>query len=763
MVCSLVQGDELASGVIDLGERALTGVSADAIQIATWNPAQPEALRIRAAGTGKVLYSVEIPVGNELLWVGYLGKDDFPSGISSGGRLFQFRKGLDPEVIELKGNAPRRGSIEVSADGSKIAYAGNGARIWEAKSGNLLGSTADDSFLFASFTDSGEKAVFLSYRSAYVWSEKTGSISRLDVRFPDDLYYGIRSQTGRYAAAPSRERIEIIDLEQEKAEYVEASPGASAIFGQADTELAVLHGADRGHQVDIWNIGAALDDLTFRRNYLSKYEHVSTYSDGQVLSCDLVSNLEVVLHDIEKGESKKLMSECKFFQSTSVANEATINVMQIFGKNSRVAIASARGMIGLWDLNTRHQFVNNGYGRGGKIESVRSPSMACLGAVSIPSLASSFRPVGNDGSMIVECSNRQVYLIGGEICFPKVPMFSLKFERGGPGKYDDSLVDFTSRGDRVSVVTSTGAFIIGTKDGEITRSLPGNYFLGKFDDSDERLFLLGPSAHGLGDIKTGQFLPLGAFGAPTGQLSGKRLVTGFYVDGNSKSQSVVEASTGKVINTIKFESLANTSVRLSDDGKTICAVGRRSDAPAGIELVDIASGKTIISMDVEGGFISFCKAINDGRMVAVGSNRGVSFYDARRRRLQSIIPAHPYWLENHPDSGLKYPGVATYPRHNDPTTDKEDLNGDVSLHSTQFFATHADICESRKLCLITEWGRTSLWNYETGKLLWLTYGVQNLPIQAILSRDGMKAAVLTDDRLQVFDLSSLSTDDSTSP
>ena len=40
-------------------------------------------------------------------------------------------------------------------------------------------------------------------------------------------------------------------MEREKAEYVEASPGASAIFGQADTELAVLHGVDRVHQVGV--------------------------------------------------------------------------------------------------------------------------------------------------------------------------------------------------------------------------------------------------------------------------------------------------------------------------------------------------------------------------------------------------------------------------------------------------------------------------------------------------------------------------------
>jgi hypothetical protein len=749
--------EELPPGVIDLGERALVGASADSLQIAAWNPADPGTVRVMLSGSGRLLFKAAIASDSDLIWVGYLGKDDFPTIIKKTGQLQNLRKSSDEVGLSLEGGPLRKGVIAVSKDGRRIAFGGDGAKIWDASSGKLVGSSEGTTMNFTSFNDSGERAVFLSDDTAYLWKQGASSIQKLGPKFSDSLFYGIRSQTGRYVAAPSRDRIQIFDLELEKTDYVEASAGATAEFGNTDSELAVIHGADQKHQVDIWSLGGGLDELTFRRNYLSQYESMSTYSDGQVLCCDVESELSVVLHDVGKSESRKLISECGFFARGSDANQVGISQMKMFRQNSRALVATGRGLIGLWDLKAKNVTVTRQYKGIETFLETPTESAVCLGAVSIPSVVSRLEPVGDHGSVITECSSRQVYFLASDVCFPQVGVSRVTFEYG-PGEYDGTTLDFSSNGGRVSVATTRAAFVINSKTGNVAQSVKGDYFLGKFDDSDERLFLLGSSSHGLGDLKTGQFFPLGNFGEPTRQLSGKRLVTGFFLDGKSNTHAVVEASTGKLINSIKFESLSTSSVRLSDDGKVLAGVGRRSDSPAGIELVDVASGRTIISMTIEGGFRPFCKSIADGRVVAVANDRGVAFYDVRRRRQLSLIPASQYWLENHPDLDVKFSVVQKPKGYDTPRSDKDDLNSDVLLQDSNFQLRETDICEKRKLCLIAELGRCSIWNYETGALLWLAYCRREVPVQAIFSIDGTKAAVATGQQLQIFDITSLGTE-----
>ena len=381
-------------GIVELGQDALFTVSPTGKEVAYWNPENPAAVVVLDTDTGETLRKSNLDAKMELLWLRYLDDGIRLCAVTASGTLITTN--MDSPALHQSLDEPpiEGGSFAMSGDGEYLAYAGQRLQIWEVRTGRSLISLKTDTGMYASFSQAGDIALLLDGRSARFWRRAENSLEEIQVNLGDEVKLPVRSHSGRYVAATTKQRILLFDLLNQDYDFIDATEHDRVFFNESDTVLAVVRSEseDNRTSVDTWKLGANLTDRSFLRSFIGRPTGLSTYQDGVVLCWGHDAAGTLILHDFHTDKTTLLMNPVWLSNETFQTQKVCAELL----KGAKLAlVATESGVLSLWDLNSRQVAIDND-----KVErkaAVELSDAACRGAVVVSKPISELFAINSSG------------------------------------------------------------------------------------------------------------------------------------------------------------------------------------------------------------------------------------------------------------------------------------------------------------------------------------------------------------------------------
>lgn len=741
-------------GIVELGQDALFTVSPTGKEVAYWSPENPADVVVLDTDTGETLRKSSLDAKTELLWLRYLDDGIRLCAVTASGTLITTN--MDSPALHQSLDEPpiEGGSFAMSGDGEYLAYAGQRLQIWEVRTGRSLISLKTDTGMHASFSQAGDIALLLDGGSARFWRRAENSLEEIQVNLGDEVKLPVRSHSGRYVAATTKQRILLFDLLNQDYDFIDATEHDRVFFNESDTVLAVVRSEseDNKTSVDTWKLGANLTDRSFLRSFIGRPNGLSTYRDGVVLCWGHDTAKTLSLHDFRTDNTTLLMSPVSLSNETFPRQKVCVELL----KGTKLAlVATESGVLSLWDLNSRQVDIDNDQQERKAATELRDA--ACRGAVFVSKPISELFAINASGSAIVKSPEGHTFLVAAAKRFPEVTTLNLEFSTDVIFFPDGRPLDFSHDAQKLAVTADNFVYVLDTKTGFPQREFPGDYVSVAFSTDAKKLLLLGQVKSALADLSSGKLAPLPKFGSPTGNFRGGRLVAATFKSTAEyyETKALFDVETAELVNVVTLEKLWKTQARLNSESTVMSVLGNKNGFDSFVDLIDVKTGKGTGVMEIPDGLSHLCIPLKQDHNVGVISNRGFATFDMKAKQLKSLIPYTRYWLSQHPE--LTSREVFLRDDHSYSAPDKlgEDFTFKYTFFGTEFYVLTGDISEKAGVCLLAERGRLSLWNLTNGDLLWVGYGTDAAPRSAAFSPDGNLAAVLTDSTVQIINLTSL--------
>ena len=749
-------GTDEPFGIVELGQNAFFTVSSTGKEVAYWNPQNPADVVVLDTNTGETLRKSNLDTKSELLWLGYLGDGIRLCAVSASGTLIT--TSMDSPALHQSLDEPpiEGGSFALSGDGEYLAYAGQRLQIWEVRTGKSLISLQTDTGVYASFSQTGDIALLLDGRSARFWKRAENSLKEIQVNLDGKVKLPVRSHSGRYVAATTKDRILLFDLKNQDYDFIGATEHDRVVFDESDTVFAVVRSVldDNRTTVDTWKLGATLTDRFDLRSFIGRPSGVSTYRDGVVLCWEQYPAGALSLHDFHTDKSTLLMSPV-WLSNENFKNQKVC--AELLKGTELALVATESGVLSLWDLNSRQVDIDNN--QKGRKAAAELRDAACRGAVFVSKPISELFAINSSGSAIIKSPEGHTFLVPAAVSFPEVTTINLELSTGINFPGNGTPLEFSRDAQKLAVTADNFVYVLDTKTGLPQRDFLGDYFSAAFSPDETKLLLLGERNSALADLSSGKLAVLPEFGGlqPTGNFRGGRLIAANFkpTARHQETKALIDVATTELVRVVTLDKLWQTQVRLNSDSTVMSVLGHKLIYDSYVDLIDARTGKGIGVMEIPDGLSRLSIPLKQDHNVGVISKRGLATFDLKSKQLKLLIPYTQNWLSQHPELSSSEVFLRDDDSYSKPRKEREDFDSEYIFFGTTFYVLTGDISEKAGVCVLLERGRLSLWNLTNGDLLWVGYGTDAKPISAAFSPDGNLVAVVTDTTVQIINFTSL--------
>lgn len=735
---------DLPPGFTELGNDSLFDVSPDGKQVAYWNPAKANQIQTLAVDSGQAVHSYPLEEGTALVSLQYRASDGALCGITSKGRFWSWTEVNAPNSVDLEEVESLSGSFEISRSGKILLQSGPanedgvGGNVWNLETGERIHAFQGGDSLLTTFSSDEQKVFFVRPKGVTYWDKGTDEEQQIR-DFRARLESAQKCPNGRYILGMSRERVELIDVVAGEVDYMDGSAGMSAKFSGTGDRVVIAQGRDNDYKIDVWSLGEGIDDLAFEREYRGRKADPVSVGESEVLYYGHSDQRSLFLQDLGGGDPRLIGFNSGLLQE--FRSLPPVTSLDVSPRGTRIAVGLANDTLGVWATDIPKTVFERTTGRNPRRIQRQRHGNRCLGVLSLPSTPTDVRFVGESGSMLITSVDGNTHFVAAPVSLPEELTSIVKYRPEGLRSSSMKLeyVDFSPDGKRLAVALAEGVSVVDVATGKEVEFFPHKFFKVWFDSKGEKIFGVGTQKHGIIDLRRRTFVPMQNFGQPTKQLTGARLGTDFYLI--DLGGVVVEADSGRVVNYIPGEQVKRGKQGLSPDGKYVANAGKgRTGSKIILEVTEVETGNIVVSMETQNASLNSVAMLNDGRTAVIGYQNGAAFYDTRRRRLTALIPDERYRdvddRANQTDRNRALPSIVQRPRVN-----PDDIERYFMLNNVLVNVQSMALNEASQQILLAESSRVSVWNSETGNLMWMGSLERERVASCALSPDGSTIAI----------------------
>lgn len=727
-----------------LGSQAITTLSPDGNTLASWSPEKANSVDIISTESGKILSTLSVPPEKKLKDIRFGSTNKSLSSVTTDGTFLSWQSNAQPQSVPLEEANLLSGITSSDKSYSVVAHAGppdvNGfvGQVWDTGTGKLIHQFKGKEEGLIVVSPDGKKVFLFAKDGNRFWdSERREELPLNDVGSPSKMAIH-KSPNFRFAAFLSNDRIWVIDTLSAEYEYIDGSGEVELAFTSSSDNLIVSHGNGRNLAIEVWSVGDSLSDLAFLKEYAQRSTNKFAVGRTHIAYQTSRDGYSLTVQNIQGGEPIRLAYQSRHVRRSSGKYKNAVACLRLSDDGSRCAIGMLDGTLSVWTSEAPVQgFATNTRSQSARQASLRSGSR-CLGELQIDGEISTVDFIGDNYSLLVGTTSGQKYLAPGSYHFPIDAVAGIRYRRWETyGREQVNHVDFSPDGKMVAVALDQGLSVIDSTSGAELDFFPQSCFLTRFDETGKKVLAVGSRESGIADLQTKSFSPIKSFGQPTRSPDGKRLLTGFSID---QGGVLAEAGTGNVVNYFKGDSFSSAmQYAVSENREFFMIAGRASkgDNRIHFEVQKVVDNSLVASIRSDNTTLIGCHVFSDGKTVLLGTTTGAVLYDLRRRRVLKTIPEERYrddpaYVRRASDS-IDAPFMSQALR--------QATEGQFLLKGHEMNVQRVTVNEASGRVLFAEPARATMWDIDSGNLIWTSEFDSGRVASVAISSDGNRVAI----------------------